>query len=36
MVRGDTIVAGDGLGIAFLVIVTAGVLLTATVGGVRP
>jgi hypothetical protein len=35
LVRGDTIVAGDGLGIAFLVIVTAGVLLTATVGGPR-
>jgi hypothetical protein len=33
LVRGDTIVAGDGLGIAFLIIVTAGVLLTATVGG---
>jgi FtsH-binding integral membrane protein len=34
LVRGDTIVAGDGLGIAFLVIVTAGVVLTASVGGV--
>ena len=33
LVRGDTIVAGDGLGIAFLLIVTAGVLGTATVGG---
>jgi hypothetical protein len=36
LVRGDTIVAGDGLGIAFLVVVTAGVLLTATLGGPRP
>ena len=35
LVRGDTIVAGDGLGIAFLIIVTAGVLLTATLGGGR-
>jgi hypothetical protein len=36
LVRGDTVVAGDGLGIAFLVIVTAGVVLAATVGGGRP
>jgi hypothetical protein len=36
LVRGDTIVAGDGLGIAFLVIVTAGVLLATVVGGARP
>jgi hypothetical protein len=36
LVRGDTIVAGDGLGIAFLVIVTGGVLLAATIGSARP
>jgi hypothetical protein len=36
LVRGDTIVAGDGLGVAFLVIGTACVLLTATLVGARP
>jgi hypothetical protein len=36
LVRGDTIVAGDGLGIAFLIVVTAGVLLATVVGGSRP
>jgi hypothetical protein len=36
LVRGDTIIAGDGLGIGFLVIVTLGVLLAATLGGARP
>jgi hypothetical protein len=36
LVRGDTVVAGDGLGIAFLVIVAAGVLLAATIGGTHP
>jgi hypothetical protein len=35
LVRGDTVVAGDGLGIAFLLLVTAGVLIAATIGGGR-
>jgi hypothetical protein len=35
-VRGDTIVAGDGRGIAFLLIVSGAVLLTATLTGARP
>jgi hypothetical protein len=36
LVRGDTVVAGDGLGIAFLVVCAGCVLVTATVGGTRP
>jgi hypothetical protein len=36
MARGDTILAGDGRGLAFLLIVSAAVLLTATVTGARP
>jgi hypothetical protein len=36
LVRGDTVVAGDGLGVAFLVICTGCVLVAATVGGARP
>src|SRR3954451_11629330 len=35
LVRGDTVVAGDGLGIAFLLIVTGSVMIAATVGGAR-
>jgi hypothetical protein len=35
LVRGDTVVAGDGLGIAFLVLVTGGVMVAATVGAGR-
>jgi hypothetical protein len=35
LVRGDTILAGDGLGTAFLIVVTAAVILAATVGGGR-
>jgi hypothetical protein len=32
LVRGDTVVAGDGLGIAFLLVCTGGVMAAATVG----